>query len=1265
MTDVKKFGKKLFTLSVVSMTILWSVGVAALVPAGAAQAANVDAADIEAGDVIKRVGDTSGAVYLINEDMERMYFPNSQTYHTWFEDFSGLKVVDADFDEWWPPASQSVVAPRPGSNLLFKTTASARVYAMSTGNQRLHIADEASAAALYGANWASMVTDWPDFVMSDWVIAGEEISEPYDGYVASNGGENYQFMDSEWLLIDGDLPDFISPFAYASFDDYSVGSSTVTGASLTEDPTQLGLMPSTPTSAGSVTVALATDTPAAGYVYMNSTHNAFTKVRLTAGSEDVTIDSMVVARQGAPATDAAFTGANILKDGVLLASSYKSFNSSHQVTFTEDVKVPANSTVELTLVGKMISAATYAGEAPKLALVEVNTGASVSGSLPIVGNSMTINGTVVIGVATISESPDLGTLTEEVGTPDVELLNVKISNDSSNNIDLQVDSIRFNNTGSADDADVDNLELVVDGDVIATSEMVSNYVKFDLSNLAKAKILNGKNETFTLRGDIVGGSARTLDFDIKKADDIMVKDLLNKAYPTPSTNIESSRTITISRGTLNVSKTNTIQAGNIPEDTTDLEFASWNFKVAGEPITISSLSLYINVNGDVQAADFTLMKLVDSTGKALTGTFDGVGAGDGTVTTSDSFTLSEGDNEIKLIGKLNSDPAVSDWVEFGIDFSYEAGLDAKGDVTGDAITIETTTAYAYPNAIIYANRRTITTGALSVTTISQPAALTVAAGTAQQQFSTISLDATASSEDIKITAFSVNVTTTAAETNQIQNIVFKVNDTTDGSYRTLGTTKNGSLATAGTDELITVSLPTADHIIVKKGTAVTMKIYADISASCSANDEFQIHINNVANDAAGTSTVTAEGVLTGASITEVYSAAQASVMTVGAAGGQVSVALASDTPSAKLMAAGTTVSLAAFSFLATTTEDVEVDYLYLTQVVVLTASSSFKDYDQIWFEDSAGNEIAGTKMSPTSTKPYLDFADDAFIVEADGSAEVLYLKAKLATIGSCASLTCSGANGTPAHQLGYKINDAAADVVAVGHATGSGTTEFAGNIAPTGKTHYGYKAYPVVSKLSVATALANGTRDLYKFQVSAVNGDIALGGFTFDISTTTASLVQATCYLYDVTESAEQQINDTGGCGSTTDNKTSTTWYTTGLVVKFAGHGDDWDTTQTNDQITVSPSQPRTILLRGNVTGSASGASISVGLAGDASALNASATNMIAATAIERLEDRDDFWWSDLNDNAHSDATTDWTNGYLVSGLNSSTSTLQTIAYGS
>ena len=1230
---------------------------------------------------------SSSAVWVLDAGLKRIYFPNEDVYKTWNATSAG-KADWSLIKKVAPSCLETVVVPAaapfgvnyfPGSTVL-KLEGGTKYFVTEAGNKKSEIT-EIAAAELFGSTWKSGVKTYSQF-FSTWAATDGvkiETARLLDGsLVKKAAGDTYQVVAGKLSKVDGALTGAAAKAVRTVSDTlFATGealTTTVTPASLTANPVQTTgtvvvapVTPGTVVTGGNLSVALAADTPASGYVYKSSTHNPFTKISFTAGPKDVTINSFVVQRKGAPASDTAIAGINVLKqDGSLLSSAFKTLNSDHQVTFTEDVVVAANTTVTLTLVGKIDTSTSYGGEVPKLALVSLDTNGTVQANLPIEGNAMTVNKTITIGVATISENPDLGTLTEEVGTTDVEFLNVKISNDSANNINLNVDSIRFNNVGSADDSDVANLELVIDGDVVGTASMVSNYVTFDLAAVAKAKILNGNNETFKLRGDIVGGSGRTLDFDIKKVDDIKVKDLLNSAYVTPSAAIDSGRTITISRGTLNVSKTNTVKAANIPENTTDLNLASWNFKVQGEPITVSSLAFWINVNGTVEAADFTSMKLVNSKGVAITGTFDGVGAGDGSVTTTDSFTLPEGDNELKLIGKVNSDPAAADYVEFSIDFAYAAGLDAKGDVTGDAITVGT---YAFPSAKVTANRQTIAAAALSVTTVSQPAAVTLAAGSSGQQFSTVSFNASASSEDVKITAFTFNVTTTAAETNQLQNITFKVNDTADGAYRALSTTKNGSKATAGTDELITVTLPTADHITVKKGTTVTMKIYGDISASCSANDKFQVEINNVANDVPDSApTVTAEGVLTGATPAMTYSSAAANAMTVGTAGGQLSVALASDSASAAMMAAGTTVNLAAFSFLATTTEDVEFDYLYLTQVQTLTASSSYKDYDSIWFEDAAGKKIAGTEMTPTSTIPYIDFADEAFVVEADGSAEVLYLKAKLAAVGSCASLTCTGANGRPANQLGYKITTASTDVVAVGHNTGSGTTEYAGTIVPTGKTHYVYKAYPTVAKQALGTnTLANGTRDLYKFQVSANNGDIALGGFTFDIATTTAVVTQSTCYLYDVTTASQIQVNDTGACGATSATAgVTSTWYGTGIVVQMAGYTDGWDTNLTNDQIVVSTALPRTFVLRGNITGAAAGASVTTGMAGDSATIVGATDignyNMATAEDVDDSGVHNDFIWSDMNDNGHSADTTDWTNGYLVSGLNSSTSTLETVA---
>ena len=85
MTDVAHLTKKAFTWSVVTATILWSMGAAALIPL-VAQAA--ECPSLAAGAVVKVA--SSSSVFLINSDLKRMYFPNAEVYKSWYVDYSGV-----------------------------------------------------------------------------------------------------------------------------------------------------------------------------------------------------------------------------------------------------------------------------------------------------------------------------------------------------------------------------------------------------------------------------------------------------------------------------------------------------------------------------------------------------------------------------------------------------------------------------------------------------------------------------------------------------------------------------------------------------------------------------------------------------------------------------------------------------------------------------------------------------------------------------------------------------------------------------------------------------------------------------------------------------------------------------------------------------------------------------------------------------------------------------------------------------------------------
>ncbi len=1253
MNDVLKFGKKLFTASVVGVTIAWSMGLAALVAPAVAQAATCPV--LEPGDLFK--AKNASAVYYLTADWKRMYFPHAEVFASWNLKFSDVQVVDGECLFTYPSAAQPGINFRAGSRLV-KLAGVPTVFVITPGNKLVPI-NGAAVAALYGSNWGTsgVLKDIDPFHWSNYTETQTTWSElkPHDGQLVKKSGETTVYYVKGGMLyqVDGTVPTSgdIRTVSAATFSMLSVASGSVTANSIYENPTQ-GTGSPLPTVSGSLSVSLASDTPAAGFAIKSAARVPFTKVTFRAGSSDVTIDSFKVRRTGV-GTDSDFTSINVVDpNGNLLNDSGKTLNSDHEVTFTEDIVIPANTSKSYTLVGNM-AAFSSAGNVPKLALVTVNSNASSISGLPVEGNAMTTNASLTLGTVTLAEGSVIGTLTKQVLSENQQVASVKVTNaGSADTTDVKLQKIVLYNAGTTADADVAGFELKYNGNTIATGVSSNKYVTFDLTScLDDCLVPKGYDRTYDVYADFPAGSGRTLNLDVQYATHILVKDVTNNVYLTPTNSASAmTNTITISQGKLNVTKVNNVAAGNIPGNANNVELGSWNFKVTGEPIDVRTVVFKLVATGTIVPTGLDSLILYDASGKALIGGVDGSGTDTtdsvpGYATSTDTFTLQPGDNILTLKGKVDNTAVAGDTVTVSIDMSNTDNFDSRGVNSNLTITLGT---YATPQSAVTANTRTVETSALRVTTLSTPAAQTFSQGTTNVLFAKVALDASGSSEDLKVSQLKVKDTTgAAAKTIDLQNIKLWVDRDGDsfnatGSAVALTEVLSGGDSTAGNDETFTFNLSSEDQILVKAGKQVVVEVRGDIAGGATTGSTAtHTFASNVADD------VTATGQTTHNQVTEtIDTGTSGQAITVGSAGGQVEVALASDSPTAKLLAAGTTVTVGAFRFLATSTEDVELDYLLLTQTTD-TASSSFRDVDQIWFEDVAGTEIAGTRMSPTSTKPYVNFGENAFVVPVSATnGKVLYLKAKLAAIGT-------GSNGTSGHDLSYRIATAG-DVVAKGDQTGSGSVEFLGSTAPTFATSTIYKSYPVFTRVAVdSNKLANGTRDLFKYRVTAVNGDVALNGFTFDIATTTASVAVSSCYLYDTTDASnELQVNEDGGCAASPGNST---------VFQTVGHAGNWDTSYTADEITVSVNTPRTFVLRGNVTGAASGASISTGMAGDAAA-NSLAFNNRDASDVDTLV-HDDFIWSDMSASGHTISTNDWTNGYLVSGLSSTTSTLETLAF--
>ena len=115
-------------------------------------------------------------VYYCGLDGRRYAFPNRLTFLSWYEEGEPVRTVDEATLASIPLAGN--VTYRPGRRLL-KIQTDPKVYAVSKGGVLRWLPDEATAAAIYGDDWATRVDDVPDTFFADYVM-GEPLPSVTD-----------------------------------------------------------------------------------------------------------------------------------------------------------------------------------------------------------------------------------------------------------------------------------------------------------------------------------------------------------------------------------------------------------------------------------------------------------------------------------------------------------------------------------------------------------------------------------------------------------------------------------------------------------------------------------------------------------------------------------------------------------------------------------------------------------------------------------------------------------------------------------------------------------------------------------------------------------------------------------------------------------------------------------------------------------------------------------------------------------------------------
>ena len=1054
--------------------------------------------------------------------------------------------------------------------------------------------------------------------------------------------------------------------------------------------------PVTPQGTG-LTVTLAPDQPAATLAPANAARIPFTKVQLTASADgDVTVTGLETERIGL-AADAALASVVLLDENGNQLGLKKTLNSDHKATVGESMAVKAGQTRTVTVAANRADFSSYGGQTLALRVTKVNTSAQVNGSLPLTGTTHTINETLTIGSVTMARGPlDPGAAqTKEIGTTNYIFSSVKVTAGSAEKIYLK--SIRWNQTGSAGSSDLVNVKTLVDGTAYDTT--LSADGKYYSAVLPGSGILidKGFNKEVYIRADITGGSARKVDFDIAKRTDLfVVGENFGYGITPPQTSLTDptddtaafsntedpwydAADVHISSGTMTVSAWNTVAAQNIAINLADQPLGGWTVDVKGEAISVGNIKMHFTLTestgtNSLGLDDLDNVKLIDgATGKTLAGPVDPTStaldtAGTANLTFTDTITFPVGVTNMKMVGKLAAGTAA-----FENNDTLVASTTPSTDwttVTGQSTGVTVTPT---PTSKVAGQTMTAKGPALTISVSAVPIAQTVIAGIQQFEFARYILDTSASGEDLRLTAFPAEYNNTTGEPADLTNCKMY-----DGAtvLTTGGNVVNPSARGSSTSFTFD-----GTGLTLTKGTSKQISLKCDLKSAAAGSYSWGYD---------STSAPSPTGLVSGQSLTPTENDSIGQLMTAATAG---TLAVSLDSSAPYLVAApGQTVELAKLKFSATN-ENIELKQLSLAMLGAASNSPVTLVNQLVTLWD--GTAQIGTATFPGSegakvTNRATSSALTGFIVPKD-SSKILTIKGTIAGITSSGPMTRSA----EFPKVDYDGGGGLTATYGTGVSSGSTVSPTSAASASTGVRIM--KAYPSISKIDLTSServLVSGVSvPLYKFKVTANNGDLSLGKFSFTVSSSTVSATTSRFSLFAFTDSGFSSADgnfsgsnnpggllNAGNCYAPvggSNNSSAAPTGSAGLQALVEIYPSVTGCHQSTTTLKIPSGESRWLRLEASIASlapSGTAENLSVQLEGDAAFPTATQASdgtanysLMGTVATVETDTNNDFIWSPRSTSTNESdlnyvGNYDWTNGYGVSGLSATNMAAETLS---
>ena len=617
------------------------------------------------------------------------------------------------------------------------------------------------------------------------------------------------------------------------------GFSTTTGVSCSTG----AVVGATGTGIG---VNLSTSNPAAATLPDGSAYNKVLALNLTGSTTGaVNVTGLRLTRSGF-SLNSDFSGvlvmdANGARHGNVVTIFDSGSGDTALVQFANDpIIVPAGSSTTVWVLANISAAQTTSGTfafgVNSAADVMTANSATVSGSFPITGNVFSvIDGSSFLGALDVDASTiSASARSVDLGAQDYIIGKFKFYENSSKE-DIWVNSVRLYNNGNTTDADLSDLKLTNDstGEVLAVATGTTNkYVLFTLAN--PLKILKGQNKTLAVVADVVNGSSRTAQFIIQNDYDISATGVSTGGglLATHSTNVSGDastgfpigeaanyNTITITQGSLTVTKDNTSSSTDLSQGQVGAVLGVWKIEATGEDIELQKADL--SVTGTSVAADFSgsvSLVAVSATGaettiystSTLAPLFDDDAAGTDQATLSNYYLIPSNTSiKVKLVANLSS--------------SATNALTAIGNF-GDVYYRRISTnnyATASDDAFVTANTRTISTATVTVAKNSSYGNQNIVAGCGCEVKIGSYIIQAGSSEGVNVSAINVDM---SAVTGWTQMKLKKVN--TDGTETVIGSTVTSPSTTDDAN-----SFSVGGQLNVAASSSVVVNVYANASAT--------------------------------------------------------------------------------------------------------------------------------------------------------------------------------------------------------------------------------------------------------------------------------------------------------------------------------------------------------------------------------------------------------------------------------------------------